>query len=270
MTPAPVIVVGGYLGAGKTTLINRLLRNPPGVVWVLVNDFGEINIDASLIRNDNGETVELSNGCVCCAVQDDLADTILRAADAVPRPDLVIIETSGVADPSIAASYSHLPSVRHGGTVVVIDGERFADQSTDRLVGRTIRRQVSAADLLVVTKAQVSVRLAMALRSMNSFAPVIHTDSFDPTILSPVTSAATSGEPHENPHSGSVEHPVFDSPAGALAWLDGLDPTVVRVKGVVQVGDARMLVERVGHKASVSPTDAPVSDGVVVIRAGQA
>ncbi|HLB75609.1 MAG TPA: GTP-binding protein, partial [Candidatus Dormibacteraeota bacterium] len=67
--PIPMVVVGGYLGAGKTTLLNRLLERADGLrVAVLVNDFGEINIDAALIRTRSSDVLQLENGCICCSI----------------------------------------------------------------------------------------------------------------------------------------------------------------------------------------------------------
>ena len=98
----PITLIGGYLGAGKTTLINRLLSQPevPAGTAVLVNDFGDINVDESLIRSDshNGTIIGLSNGCICCSISDDLSQA-LDQLNTLPIAQ-VILETSGVAEPA--------------------------------------------------------------------------------------------------------------------------------------------------------------------------
>ena len=107
----PITIIGGYLGAGKTTLINRLLNQPelPSGTAVLVNDFGDINIDESLIQSesDNGNVIGLSNGCVCCSISDDLSQA-LDQLNSLPISQ-VILETSGVAEPARVWQHCHYP-----------------------------------------------------------------------------------------------------------------------------------------------------------------
>ena len=96
----PLTVIGGFLGAGKTTLLNRWLREANGQrLAVLVNDFGALNIDAELIAANTGETIALSNGCVCCQIGDDLSGALIRVLESADRFDAVVIEASGVSDP---------------------------------------------------------------------------------------------------------------------------------------------------------------------------
>ena len=95
LTALPVVIIGGYLGAGKTTLINHVLRNAGGRrVAVLVNDFGEINIDADLIEGATAGVLSLSGGCLCCSFGDDLVGTLQALAQGDGRPDVVLIELS--------------------------------------------------------------------------------------------------------------------------------------------------------------------------------
>ena len=94
----PCILVSGYLGAGKTTLINQFLSAPNGLrAVVLVNDFEKVNIDAHLIDTKYENTIELSNGCACCSIGDSLLAAAPQAAERVVRPDVIIVEASGVA-----------------------------------------------------------------------------------------------------------------------------------------------------------------------------
>src|SRR5947209_10516574 len=101
----PVTIVTGFLGSGKTTLIQRLLETPEGAnTAVVVNEFGEVGIDHALLRGSSDATVLLGNGCVCCAVRSDLEETLRtlfsdRARGAAPSFERVIVETSGLADP---------------------------------------------------------------------------------------------------------------------------------------------------------------------------
>ena len=273
MTPTPVVVVGGYLGAGKTTFINGILRVTDLRITVLVNDFGSINIDASLIRNSNGDTVELTNGCVCCAVGDDLAAALLTIVDSPVRPDLVLIETSGVADPRIASTYAHINGLRAGGIIVIVDGVQVEAQLQNPLIGSTVRRQFEAADLLLVSKCAGPVEAIVSelLRSVNPSAHVMVADDLDPRLIGSAKVKPVTGRPpaHDARHASRVENPVIGNQQDALDWLQSLEPHDVRAKGVVATDTGNLLMERIGTHCSVVVTTAPPTNGVVVISAGE-
>src|SRR5271156_2996345 len=97
--PIPVTVIGGFLGAGKTTFLNRLLAEGTARYAVLVNDFGEINVDAALIERHDGTTMALTNGCVCCSIGSGFLETLGSLLDGVERFDRIVIEARGVGDP---------------------------------------------------------------------------------------------------------------------------------------------------------------------------
>lgn len=150
----PTLVIGGYLGAGKTTLLNHLLRHAKGRrLAVLVNDFGEINIDAALIEARDGPVLSLAGGCICCAVGADLVGALQSLSQHTTPPDLVLIETSGVALPAAAARAARLvPAVRLLGQVVLADAARLQTQAADRYVGDTVLAQLAQAHCLVLNK----------------------------------------------------------------------------------------------------------------------
>lgn len=150
----PLTIIGGYLGAGKTTLVNHLLRNADGKrLAVLVNEFGELPIDADLIEGEEGDVIALAGGCVCCSYGDDLTGTLLDMTKRDPAPDHVLLEASGVAIPgAIAASLSLLSDFNLTGIVVMVDTQAIDVQIADRYVGDTIKRQLCDADLLLLNK----------------------------------------------------------------------------------------------------------------------
>ncbi len=156
----PVVLVTGFLGSGKTTLISRLLQHPGlGETAVIVNELGEIGIDHHLLRRVDERTVLLSNGCVCCVLRGDLADELRdlldrRDAKDVPPFKRVVVETTGVADPvPIVMTLLSDPLVRHHyeleSVVATVDG-------VHGLRGPESLKQVAVADRLVLTKADIA------------------------------------------------------------------------------------------------------------------
>ena len=153
----PIFVVGGYLGAGKTTLVNHLLRHTGGRrIAVMVNDFGELTIDADLIEGADGSVMALAGGCVCCSFGSDLIGALQDVLQRQPPPDLILIETSGVALPgSVARSARLLPGLQIDGIVLMVDSETIRQRSADPYVGELVRQQMRDADLLIVNKVEL-------------------------------------------------------------------------------------------------------------------
>jgi G3E family GTPase len=128
--PIPVTIIGGFLGAGKTSLLNHILSGTHGVrAAVLVNDFGAINIDAKLVVGVEGETISLANGCICCTIRDDLVGACLGLLKRPEKPEHLFIELSGVSDPVpvintfMETELGALFSL--SSTLVIVDGEQF-------------------------------------------------------------------------------------------------------------------------------------------------
>ncbi|MEM7111188.1 MAG: GTP-binding protein [Chloroflexota bacterium] len=152
----PVTILTGFLGAGKTTLLNRLLHGDHGRrIAVLVNDFGAVNIDAQLIVGVDGEdTVNLSNGCICCTIRDDLFRAAMQICQRPDPPDCMVVETSGVSDPVAVAhtflytalsQYVYLESV-----LTVVDAEQYEAIPPENKV--LALDQIGTADIVVLNK----------------------------------------------------------------------------------------------------------------------
>jgi G3E family GTPase len=149
----PYTIIGGYLGAGKTTLLNNLLRNSQGLrLAILVNDFGDINIDANLIASHDGETLNLANGCICCSLADGFMQALARLSHRGDEIDHVIVEASGVSDPVKIGQYGAILHYALDGVIVLADAEQVRAKAADKYVGDTVVRQLRGADLLVLNK----------------------------------------------------------------------------------------------------------------------
>ncbi|MBK8023901.1 MAG: GTP-binding protein [Chloroflexi bacterium] len=158
-SPIPITILAGFLGSGKTTLMNTLLHSEHGLrVAVMVNDFGAVNIDSQLVVNvdgDEADMVSLSNGCICCTIRGDLLRAMVELLRRQEKPEYIIIETSGVSDPVGVASTFLMPDlrpyVRLDNILTVID----AEQGGDALEGDQYflaMSQVGVADIVVVNR----------------------------------------------------------------------------------------------------------------------
>ena len=159
MAKTPVSLIAGFLGAGKTTLLNHILNGEHGRrIGVLVNDFGEINIDSQLISRVEGDTISLTNGCVCCSIRDDLVGAIGQLLELEPRPDMIVVETSGVSDPKAAAmavvmSTRLAAATQLDAIITVIDASELLE--LDEVNGKLAEDQIAVADITIINKADL-------------------------------------------------------------------------------------------------------------------
>lgn len=269
----PFTVLGGYLGAGKTTLLNRLLSGDHGRrVAVVVNDFGSVDVDADLVRASSGDTVEMSNGCVCCSLVDGMAEVVHRLSALDPPPDAVVVEVSGVGEPATVATWGDLPGFRRGPVVVAADLLDVRRRAADRWVGDTVRRQLAAAEVIALTKADlVDARTAAATREwLADLAPqarLVGADAAAVLLLGdrPATTPVGTG-PDATRHAAHRSWAATGStpvdPTALRHLLETLPEAVVRAKGVLRTTDApdRRTVVQVAAGRLDMHDDGPWSD----------
>jgi len=158
----PITVLTGFLGAGKTTLLNRILNGDHGLrIAVMVNDFGSINIDADLVVGveSGGDIISLANGCICCSMRDDMLAAVEQLTERPEQPEYIILEASGVADPSrIAFSFIHASlrdRVRLDSILCLVDASQlFAVPEQMELKNR----QIAYSDMLILSKTDLVSR----------------------------------------------------------------------------------------------------------------
>ncbi len=278
----PVTLLGGYLGSGKTTVINELLARTEQPIAVMVNDVGEVNIDASLIARHNGDTIELTDGCVCCSLNHGLAEAFGMLRHRSNPPDQVVLELSGVADPRPVLPWANSAGFRLDGVIVLIDADQFIDRLNDPSVGPTVEAQLLAADLFLLTKTDLVDDRARSevletIASLHPDVPLLPTDT-------PLSTASflNVGTRHQGGAAAVPDPSLFDPHVATTVTipdpidldaleqlLDGLDRRVMRAKGIARdPGGVRHLVQVVGRRRLITPLptaeDEPATDLVVI------
>ena len=265
----PLTVIGGFLGVGKTTLLNQLLSEPDGrKIAVLVNDFGRINIDADLIQSRTMDTISLTNGCACCTVAGDLTRVLIELSTRTEPPDAIVLEASGLADPRAIAQVALVnPALKLDGILSIIDAETGFDCAQDPDCRDTFYAQIGAADLIVLNKLDLldSARQAAAREWLKSEWPdkaVVETVQ----AIVPVNIALGIGTERssfsipDHVHAKGFESWSFESDVpldpGLLAQLlCDVPVSVLRAKAVLWLSndlEYRTVYQRVGQRFSYS------------------
>jgi G3E family GTPase len=165
MAPVPVLLVTGFLGAGKTTVVNHLLAHAGGRrIAAVVNDFGAINIDAELIAGASDGVVSLANGCICCSLEGDLLRTLAALLRRDPRPEFIVIETSGIADPADIVRNLMDPVIWQEApletVLCVLDATTPAEKLNEDAL---LRSQLRAADIVAFSKGDLADAASLEL-----------------------------------------------------------------------------------------------------------
>jgi G3E family GTPase len=288
-------VLGGFLGAGKTTVLNHLLQAPHGLrLMVLVNDFGAVNIDASLIQSISGDgVISLRNGCVCCSMGGELMNALMAIEKQAHHLDGLIIEGSGVSDPKKIAQIGALgQGFALQSITTVVDAVAVLEQCDDRYTGDMVKTQIAAAHIILLNKIDLvdSARRKQVLTWLHETAPGIpvftgSNGQYDWTLLlssapqqawqAPTASTGTglfAGQQAKAPASQSFESYCFDSidafdEQRLLAVFRQMPASLLRAKGVVLLGlEKRICVLHYvrGHSVSLEPATQTVPAGSLV------
>jgi G3E family GTPase len=265
--PLPMTVVSGYLGAGKTTLVNSILSGDHGMrIAVLVNDFGRIAIDDALIAGSD-DVIALANGCMCCQIGGDLYDAIDRILRMRERFDHLLIETSGVADPARVAQIAIAePDLEMRRTVVLVDVVNFPDILADSRLNDTLLRQIRSADLILLTKVDAAttsgiVDFQVLLAELGLSVPVDVLGKGDrqawlilnePRTIGSGSRAGPLGVhrvPFESWSWAGTEHVDFDR---LMTFVRDAALNIYRLKGRFRLTDGRTIVlQKVGSDIAV-------------------
>ena len=252
LAKVPVTVITGFLGSGKTTLIRHLMRNPGGKrLAIIVNEFGTLGVDGDILKSCADAScpaeniVELANGCICCTVADDFVPTIEALMALTPRPDHILIETSGLALPKPLLKAFDWPAIRSRITVdgvitladaeavaagrfapdvAAIETQRAADPSLDHEtpLSEVFEDQIACADIVLLTKADLAgeTGLAAARALIEAESPrrvpmlAMTEGIIDPRVILGLNAAAENdlaARPSHHDGDEDHEHEDFDS-----------------------------------------------------------
>jgi G3E family GTPase len=266
----PVTLIGGYLGAGKTTLVNHLLRHADGrKLAVLVNEFGDLPIDADLIEARDDNLINIAGGCICCSFGSDLVAALLAIGERADI-DQIVIETSGVALPgSVVQAMALLPGLDIDGVIVVADAETIEERSRDRYMSDTVLRQLADADLVLLNKIDLvtdekakHVASWLAERAPRArVVPVQNAHIAVEIALGLQTDrrgARGSAKPHDTSRYVSFSIDSIENADVVLLAQCLSDPRLglLRAKGLVRDRRGQLqTLQAVGSRVNISPTD---------------
>ena len=287
LAKTPVTVITGFLGSGKTTLIRHLMQNPQGRrLAVLVNEFGTVGVDGDILRDcadkncPAGNIVELANGCICCTVADDFIPTIQALLARAPRPDHILIETSGLALPKPLLKAFDWPEIRSritvDGVVALADAEavaagrfapdpeaveaqRAADDSLDHEtpLSEVFEDQISCADLILLTKADLAGEegLAAAREAIAAEAPrpvpmlAVTDGAVDPRVVLGLNAAAEDDLAARPSHHDGADDHEHDDFASAVIALPEIADGAALAEAVAALGRDHKVLRVKGHVA---------------------
>ena len=263
----PLTVICGYLGSGKTTLINNILQNTQRPIGVLVNDFGELNIDEKLILNQDDLTISLTNGCVCCNLNDDLGASLNFMLNL--NIEAVILESSGVALPIKMSNYgSTWPGYNLNRTITVVEGNTLSELLLDKFVCKTVEAQIIQSDLIYLNRfTEKDIDLLSQLNSeylIEDNADLLYEAIFDLN-ESLVKSSSLPYEEHNQLKSKVISTNTPISKDDILKFVQN-NPDIERLKGWISDEDnTTWLVQKTRSDCKFSISNYETNSRLVVI-----
>ena len=275
--PVPVVLVAGFLGAGKTTVVNHLLAHAEGRrIAAVVNDFGAINIDAELITGAADGVVSLSNGCICCSLEGDLLRTLAGLLRRDPRPEVIVIETSGVADPSDIVRNLMDPVIFREAPLETVLCVVDATTEPAKLDDALLRSQIRSADIVALSKGDLAdpasqMKIRDVVRSIRPAAVLVdapHGEVPAALLFPDVDRVPAPRDPGQRRPavdrfealSWTSERPV--SLSRLQAAINRLAPKLARAKGLfetVEQPGKQMLLQFAGGRATLAPGGTPAA-----------
>jgi G3E family GTPase len=273
MVRTPITLITGPLGSGKTTLLRHILATQPAKIAVVMNEFGEIAIDAKAIEGKNVRIAELGGGCVCCSLLGEFEAAVDEIIEKV-GPERIVVETTGLAEPEalVFNIQEALPQCWLDGIVSVTDADmlvRFPE------IGHTTRLQIEGADMLLLNKtdliepAQIEP-LETKLREINATAAIIRTERcrVDPELLFGIGRETKIARP-EHRHQPEFEsfafssHKIFSRDCFEH-FVHTLPASVVRAKGFIRFMDGTHLFNFVAGRWEVEPFESDRTELVFI------
>lgn len=290
--PIPILLITGFLGAGKTTLINRLLSEPQGRrLAAVVNDFGAINIDAALLASVSDDVINLKNGCICCSLLGDLLQTLSAILRRDPPPDGIVIETSGVSNPAEIVRSLLDPVIWKETaleTVICVVDARMVTDQPNLLDDALWQSQLHAADYIALSKTDL-----VAPAECDALRAKLAAHKAENTIYDMVDGRLPPelhfwGDQRGVPVASGVEMSEASSDFRTVSWtsqsplvmsrfrevIDQFSASLVRAKGFVRFAerpDDVLLFQLVGRRATLgrAPAGVPSLPAVQLVFIGK-
>jgi G3E family GTPase len=265
----PFSVIGGFLGAGKTTWINQLLADPQGVRYgVLVNDFGDLAIDASLLQGDKREVVSLDNGCACCSAGGDLAVGIGRLLDLCMEH--ILLECSGVAIPGRMVKLASLAKgLTPHATITLINAHTLDDLLSDQWMADTYVKQLQSGGQLLLNRLHDGVQVSdveQRLSNANIPQPIAKQASLSPAEWLSIPVGTSQFIPVHESQVFNTANLMPTSLGQAQTWAQqaAANHHIYRMKGFVKDAQKTWLIQVVGDQIDIQQVSAG-DNGLVVI-----
>ena len=274
----PVTIISGFLGCGKTTLLNRIMASDTGLkIAVMVNDFGQINIDSKMVVNNDGKVMNLANGCICCSISDDLIGQLESLLAQEKGPQYILIEASGVSDPGRIARTLKYPQFRGrlelDAILTLVDAGQLL--TLDEEFRQLAMTQLEAADIVIINKTdQCSVQDLHAIRDEWLFpdSRVYETRYADVPMALIIATHAHMGTTTGVDNNEKIHGDIFES----LSWqtdqpvnltrlrtiIDDLPLSIYRAKGVFlteEMPGTPVVLQQVGSRAEWSRADQKIT-----------